>query len=34
MGAFKNKRWQNVAAWSTAITMILLAIAWLYNGLA
>ena len=33
MGSFKNKPWQNVIAWSTAVTMILLAIAWVYNGL-
>ena len=34
MGAFKNKRWQNVIAWTTAVTMIVLAAAWLYTGLA
>jgi NRAMP (natural resistance-associated macrophage protein)-like metal ion transporter len=33
MGSFKNKPWQNVIAWSTAVIMILLAVAWLYNGL-
>ncbi len=33
MGSFKNKRWQNVAAWSTAVTVIVLAAAWLYNGI-
>ena len=33
MGTFKNNRVQNVVAWSTAVTMILLAGAWLYNGL-
>ena len=34
MGSFKNKPWQNVIAWTTAVTMILLAAVWLYNGLA
>ncbi len=34
MGNFKNKPWQNVIAWTTALSMILLAIVWLYNGLA
>ena len=33
MGSFKNKPWQNLVAWTTAGTMILLAAAWLYNGL-
>jgi NRAMP (natural resistance-associated macrophage protein)-like metal ion transporter len=33
MGAFRNKRWQNVIAWTTAVTMIALALAWLYTGL-
>jgi NRAMP (natural resistance-associated macrophage protein)-like metal ion transporter len=33
MGSFKNKRWQNIIGWSTAATVILLAVVWLYNGL-
>jgi Mn2+/Fe2+ NRAMP family transporter len=33
MGSFRNKRWQNVIAWLTAVTVILLAVAWLYNGI-
>jgi Mn2+/Fe2+ NRAMP family transporter len=33
MGAFKNKGWQNMIAWATAITVVVLAGAWLYNGL-
>jgi Mn2+/Fe2+ NRAMP family transporter len=32
MGTFKNKGWQNMIAWATAITVIILAGAWLYNG--
>ena len=33
MGTFKNNRLQNLIAWSTAVTMILLAGAWLYTGI-
>jgi Mn2+/Fe2+ NRAMP family transporter len=33
MGTFKNKGWQNMIAWATAITVVVLAGAWLYNGL-
>ncbi|HEY7209212.1 MAG TPA: Nramp family divalent metal transporter [Bryobacteraceae bacterium] len=33
MGSFKNRRWQNVIAWATAVTIILLAVVWFYNGL-
>lgn len=29
MGSFKNNGWQNVVAWTTAITMILIATAWM-----
>jgi Mn2+/Fe2+ NRAMP family transporter len=31
MGAFKNKPWQNVIAWGTAVTMILLTAVLVYN---
>ena len=31
MGAFKNKPWQNVVAWGTAVTMILLTVVLVYN---
>lgn len=31
MGAFKNKPWQNVVAWGTAVTMILLTAVLVYN---
>jgi Mn2+/Fe2+ NRAMP family transporter len=34
MGSFKNKPWQNAIAWTTAVTVILLAAAWLYTGLS
>ncbi|MBV8069354.1 MAG: Nramp family divalent metal transporter [Acidobacteriaceae bacterium] len=34
MGAFKNKRWQNVIAWLTAATMIVLSAMFIYNVLA
>jgi len=34
MGAFKNNRLQNAIAWTTAVTVILLAAVWLYNGVA
>jgi NRAMP (natural resistance-associated macrophage protein)-like metal ion transporter len=33
MGAFKNNWWQNAIGWTTAITMILLAVVWLFLGL-
>ena len=33
MGSFKNNWWQNAIAWTTAITMIVLAIVWVYLGL-
>ncbi len=33
MGSFKNKPWQNIVAWTTAITMILLAIAWVVTSI-
>ena len=33
MGTFKNNRLQNLIAWSTAVTMIVLAGAWLYTGM-
>jgi Mn2+/Fe2+ NRAMP family transporter len=29
MGAFKNKPWQNVVAWSTAITVIVISFIWI-----
>jgi Mn2+/Fe2+ NRAMP family transporter len=32
MGSFKNKRWQNVIAWTTAVTMIVLAGAWVVTS--
>jgi Mn2+/Fe2+ NRAMP family transporter len=32
MGSFKNNRWQNWIAWTTAVTMILLTAAWVYNS--
>lgn len=32
MGSFKNNRLQNIVAWSTALTIIVLALVWLYNG--
>src|SRR5579875_2251470 len=34
MGAFKNKKWQNWIAWTTALVMITLTIAWLYTSFA
>lgn len=34
MGTFKNKPWQNVVAWSTAATMILLTAVLVYNTIA
>jgi Mn2+/Fe2+ NRAMP family transporter len=34
MGAFKNKPWQNAIAWTTAVTIILLAAAWMYTSIA
>lgn len=33
MGSFKNNRWQNWIAWTTAVTMILLTAAWVYNSI-
>ncbi|MBV8705770.1 MAG: Nramp family divalent metal transporter [Acidobacteriaceae bacterium] len=33
MGSFKNKRWQNVIAWTTAVVMILLTAGLVYNSL-
>lgn len=33
MGAYVNKRWQNWVAWSTAVIMILLTVALIYNSL-
>ncbi|HZS56742.1 MAG TPA: Nramp family divalent metal transporter [Bryobacteraceae bacterium] len=33
MGAYKNKRWQNWIAWSTAVVMIALTVALIYNSL-
>jgi Mn2+/Fe2+ NRAMP family transporter len=29
MGTFKNKRWQNAIAWTTAITVIIISLIWL-----
>ena len=34
MGSFKNKRWQNAIAWTTAVVMIVLTIVLIYNSLA
>ena len=34
MGAFKNKPWQNVVAWGTAVTMILLTVVLVYNTIS
>ena len=34
MGTLKNKPWQNVVAWSTAVTMILLTVVLVYNTVA
>jgi Mn2+/Fe2+ NRAMP family transporter len=34
MGSFKNKRWQNAIAWTTAIVMIVLTAGLIYNSLA
>jgi NRAMP (natural resistance-associated macrophage protein)-like metal ion transporter len=34
MGAFKNKPWQNVIAWGTAVIMIILTAALIYNSIA
>lgn len=34
MGSFKNHGWQNAVAWTTAVTMIVLAIAMVYTSLA
>jgi Mn2+/Fe2+ NRAMP family transporter len=31
MGAFRNKPWQNVVAWGTAVTMIVLTVVLVYN---
>ena len=31
MGSFRNKRWQNAIAWTTAITVILLSTVMLYT---
>jgi len=33
MGTFKNKRWQNWVAWTTAVIMIALTIALIYTSL-
>ena len=33
MGVFRNKGWQNVIAWGTAIIMILLTVGLVYNGI-
>ena len=33
MGSFKNKRWQNVIAWTTAVVMIVLTVGLIYNSL-
>ena len=33
MGSFKNNRWQNWIAWTTAVTMIVLTAAWVYNSI-
>jgi Mn2+/Fe2+ NRAMP family transporter len=32
MSSFKNNRWQNGIAWSTAVIMILLTAAWVYTS--
>ena len=34
MGVFKNKPWQNVVAWGTAVTMIMLTAVLVYNTIA
>ncbi len=34
MGSFKNKTWQNWIAWSTAVIMVVLSIAFIYTSLA
>jgi len=33
MGSFRNRRWQNVIAWGTAIVMILLTATWVYTSI-
>lgn len=33
MGSFKNKPWQNVVAWTTAISMIVIATAWMITSI-
>jgi Mn2+/Fe2+ NRAMP family transporter len=33
MGAYKNRRWQNVVAWTTAVIMIVLTAGLIYNSL-
>ncbi len=33
MGAYKNKRWQNWIAWTTAVVMIVLTAGLIYNSL-
>ncbi|MGA8028340.1 MAG: Nramp family divalent metal transporter [Bryobacteraceae bacterium] len=33
MGSFKNKGWQNAIAWTTAVVMIVLTIAWIYTSI-
>jgi Mn2+/Fe2+ NRAMP family transporter len=33
MGSFKNKPWQNVIAWTTAIVMIVLTVGLIYNSI-
>ena len=32
MGSFKNKPWQNVIAWATAVIMIVLTAGLIYNS--
>jgi Mn2+/Fe2+ NRAMP family transporter len=34
MGSFKNHGWQNAIAWSTALTMIILAVAMIYTSIS
>ena len=34
MGSFKNKPWQNVVAWGTAVIMIVLTAVLVYNTVA
>lgn len=33
MGSFKNRGWQNAVAWTTAVTMIVLAVAMVYTSI-